>query len=134
MKEVLIDGILYVPAEPQMDPLAEVKAAHKAGKTVQARSLRLAADEWTDWDVSVMGAPNFDSLGTLEYRIKPEPKPDVVVYGRAFRAPELLTGERTEFAAFGSQRNPDDNLFLVFDGETKKLKSAKKISSAEDFQ
>lgn len=130
MKEVLIDGIRYVPAEQQVDPLEEVKAAYKAGEVIQVRSL-LIDSEWRDWNLIVDGSLSFDSTDTLDYRIKPAPKPDVVVYGRAFRAPAICTGERTEFEAFASQRNPDDNLCLVFDGETKKLKSAKKISSAE---
>jgi len=50
----------------------------------------------------------------LEYRIKPEPKPDVVKYTSAY------------IDKFGQWdlRIHDDNLKLVWDGETGKLKSA----------
>lgn len=34
MKDVVIDGVRYVP---EVDPLAEVKAAHKAGKPIEYR-------------------------------------------------------------------------------------------------
>jgi len=47
------------------------------------------------------------------YRIKPEPKPDVVKYAVANR---LYTGTLI--------RSHDCNLTLVFDGETGKLKKA----------
>ena len=47
----------------------------------------------------------------FEYRIKPEPKPDVVEYRYLIRLAEGLKPE-------------DANLKIVFDGETGKLKSA----------
>jgi hypothetical protein len=49
-----------------------------------------------------------------EYRIKPEPKPDVVRYTQAFRTSSGTWGEPSQF----------DNLKLTFDGETGELKSA----------
>lgn len=50
-----------------------------------------------------------------EYRIKPEPKPDVVLYVRA---------ECSGFYQATSFQTTNDNLRLTFDGETNKLKSA----------
>ena len=61
------------------------------------------------------------------YRIKPEPKPDVVRYGVAFveSKPNSFGGIKH----FGDANlNPVNNLKLTFDGETGKLKSAEVIS------
>ena len=54
-----------------------------------------------------------------EYRIKPEPKPDVVRYGTVWHASHNWGCDVAE---------DDDNLKLTFDGETGKLKSAEVIS------
>jgi hypothetical protein len=51
-----------------------------------------------------------------EYRIKPEPKPDVVRYGLAWPL------------VWDCELMRNDNLKLTFDGETGKLKSAEVIS------
>lgn len=55
------------------------------------------------------------------YRIKPQPKPDYVFYGRAaftyFDTPPNIAG-------IGLLRGALDNLKLVFDGTTGQLKSA----------
>ena len=53
-----------------------------------------------------------------EYRIKPEPKPDVVLYAHA------CFDKRYVFAANEYQDEGFDNLVLTFDGETGELKSA----------
>jgi hypothetical protein len=53
-----------------------------------------------------------------EYRIKPEPKPDIVRY----------TSIGLDYADDASERKfPTDNLKLTFDGETGKLKLAEVI-------
>ena len=53
-----------------------------------------------------------------EYRIKPEPKPDVVLYGYAEKS-------KCEWYATKMGRHQSgDNLKLTFDGETGELKSA----------
>ena len=54
-----------------------------------------------------------------EYRIKPEPKPDVVKYALA---------TRNELAAVYVSRASEDNLKLTFDGETGKLKAAEVLA------
>jgi len=50
----------------------------------------------------------------MEYRIKPEPKPDVVGYAKII-------------SFWSSYQSFDHNLKLTFDGETGKLKSAEVI-------
>ena len=50
-----------------------------------------------------------------EYRIKPEPKPDVVYYAN-FR--------KNLVSAYHIEKLSNDNLRLTFDGETGELKSA----------
>ena len=56
----------------------------------------------------------------VEFRIKPEPKPDVVFYGRIlmpyFDAPPRVNG-------LGLMQGSLDNLKFVFDGTTGQLKS-----------
>ena len=54
-----------------------------------------------------------------EYRIKPEPKPDVVEY--------LRVGRRTYSLTFEWSDSPRANLKLIYDGETGDLKSAEVI-------
>jgi hypothetical protein len=55
----------------------------------------------------------FDWLAPVEFRIKPEPKPDYVEYFWA-----TFTG------VLNSNSKSEHNLKLIFDGETGKLKSA----------
>jgi len=70
--------------------------------------------------------PSWDTVST--YRIKPEPKPDKVVYG-------WITEDKSRDncslyklqGACAVQDNNTDNIKLTFDGETGKLKSAEVI-------
>lgn len=64
-----------------------------------------------EWDL--VGRPSW--LVEHEYRIKPEPKPDVVGYTEVRHA-------------YANHRKPNHNLKVTFDGETGKLKSAEVIS------
>jgi hypothetical protein len=66
------------------------------------------------WEDVVVTNPSWND--DMEYRIKPEPKPDIVRYGIAMN----LWG-RSAFAI-------GDNLKVTFDSETRKLKSAEVIS------
>lgn len=64
-------------------------------------------DKWTDF----LGySPAF---GHHDWRIKPEPKPDVTMV--MFASPFIATADWYGF---------DNNLRLTFDGETRQLKSA----------
>jgi len=57
----------------------------------------------------------------IEYRVKPEPKPDVVEY--------LRVGRRTYSLTFEWSDSPHANLKLIYDGETGDLKGAEVIKS-----
>jgi hypothetical protein len=63
--------------------------------------------EWVDWESYT--SPSWGK--TIEYRIKPDPKPDVVV-------------ERCIASWTGISTNLCPNIRVVFDGETGNLKSA----------
>lgn len=83
--------------------------AADTSKVVQYR--HKPAQEWMD----INGACSFNGEG--EYRIKPEPQPDVtfdVLCEQAQAYPDLRWPEHWEMA----------NLRLTFDGETGKLKHA----------
>ena len=67
-----------------------------------------------------------------EYRIKPEPKPDIVLYAYAYH----ILGQDNDFGSVTNAKNIDIlkysynkelNIKLTYDGETKGLKSAEKI-------
>lgn len=89
---------------------AEFIKAWADGATIQYEN---AKGEWKDTSKS---GPTWSSL--TRYRIKPEPKPDVVAYVTA------CVGDVT----IGPEQFHDDNLKLTFDGETGKLKSAEVIA------
>ena len=90
-----------------------MKQPHKHAELIKAWADG-AEIEWFDgrtWQVVRSPAWCDDT----QYRVKPEPKPDVVRYVRA--TPDA---ERYFVAAPGY----DENLRLTFDGETGKLKKA----------
>lgn len=107
-REVIIDGVKYVP---EVDPLAEVKAAFEAGKTIQFRPS--IDPEWRDFLYSnpAFGWPDF------EWRIKPEKKPDYSICAKVVR-------DNPADAIILMRDVRPHNLRLTFDGETGKLKSA----------
>lgn len=72
----------------------------------------LVANEWM-----VITPPKWQLNG--RYRVKPEPKPDLIYYG-SFDTP---FGFRVN-SEFNAQRNSGDQIKIVFDGDTKKIKSA----------
>ena len=96
----------------------DVIVAWLEGKDVQYRR---GADEWKDCSPHTSNCFVLDFQRTCEFRIKPEPKPDVV---------RNITVEATarcgeEFVqVFKSGKYCFPNLHLTFDGETGKLKSA----------
>lgn len=59
-----------------------------------------------------------------QYRIKPQPKPDLVVYGRAMIS---LQSAQPVVNGLGYLCGDLDNVRFVFDGETCMLKSAEVI-------
>ena len=90
----------------------DVIVAWLEGKDVQYRR---GADEWKDCSphTSKCFVPDFQR--TCEFRIKPEPKPDVI----SFLC--VLDPKGIVFGMVGA------NLKLTFDGETKKLKSVEML-------
>ena len=84
----------------------DVIVAWAEGKEIQVKH----EGRWTNWDYAIPPYHN-----EYEYRIKPEPKPDVVREGMV-----SLSG----IAYWGF---PNPNLRLTFDGETGKLKQAEVI-------
>ena len=64
---------------------------------------------------------------SFEYRIKPEPKVDVVMYSRVLSVQEHKDGGYYAWVSNAYTEMPSckaDNLKLTFDGETGELKSA----------
>lgn len=99
---------------------ADLIKAWADGAEIQALS-----DDGKKWN-DCNSAPNWNPFRT--YRIKPEPKPDVVMYliasfdeenkGRGFVEPDQC------FSVVTKNLTSGDNLKLTFDGETGELKSA----------
>ena len=88
---------------------AELIKAWADGTIIQYKDFN---DDWAD---CVCNLPVWN-LNT-EYRIKPEPKPDIVVTRK-------VTNENNDFCAWVTG---DANLKLTFCGETNKLKLAEVI-------
>lgn len=102
---------------------AELLKAIADGKAVQ---YQFDGDiEWFDMElpdvINPLSKPN------RNWRIKPEPKPDVVYF---CCAANLATNDYLSGASFQptQKQYPCDNLKLTFDGETKKLKAAEVIN------
>ena len=85
---------------------AELIKAWADGAEIEERYIG-DTEEWTEF-TGDWSCPEF-----WEYRIKPEPKPDVV---RMVEVPKHFYSLSTA--------SPKDNLKLTFDGETGELKSA----------
>jgi hypothetical protein len=61
------------------------------------------------------------------YRLKPEPKPDVKIYGCIYESDD---GPTHRLAAACRVWDKSDNIMLIFDGETGKLKDAQVLVSS----
>ncbi len=85
------------------------------GATIQFQSIT------GDWKDVVDNLPFWAREGT--YRVKPEPKPDVVVY-------KWINENGSTFAKTFDKHDqwPDANLMLVIDGETGQLKAAQVLA------
>lgn len=101
-----------------------MKTPHKHAELIKAWAdgaeieVSMDGSHWSD----CLGAPSFNV--NFKYRIKPEPKPDVIRYGLAI----VNNGICLTYPAPPKTHNNDDNLKLVFDGETGKLIDAEVIS------
>jgi hypothetical protein len=95
---------------------ADLIKAWADGAEIEGRYLN--RDGWGDWHILEGGFIWYHS--NVEYRIKPEPKPDVVRYA-------LISSAYIESINLTSCAYIVDNIKLTFDGETGKLKSAEVI-------
>jgi hypothetical protein len=99
---------------------AELIKAWADGAVIQQYKPHL--DEWHD----TSPYPVWDER--VEYRIKPEPKPDVVLYSIVHRVSYGLPCSPYASMSSAYAQPPDPqtpaNLKLTFDGETGELKSA----------
>ena len=95
-----------------------MKTPHKHAKLIKAWAdgaeiqICVGPDDWFD-------EPNPEWHPLVSYRIKKEQTPDLVYYG-SFATP---FGFRVD-CEFNQHKGRDDLIKIVFDGETKKIKSA----------
>lgn len=80
---------------------------------------------WTD--------TKYPSWNAEAYRIKPEPKPDVVAYGKAVwddakLGPAAAERVKNSWTWFSAGRSGQDNIKCTFDGETGKLKKVEIVN------
>ena len=91
-----------------------MKTPHKHAELIKAwadgATIEIRWAKHNDWQV--IKNPHWDS--TWQFRIKPEPKLDVVAYIEVRHV-------------FSATQKPNHNLQVTFDGETGKLKSAEVI-------
>lgn len=92
---------------------AELIKAWADGAEIQAR---MQTGEWFDCPV-----PSW--IPNDEYRIKPEPGPDVVLFSYV----EEPYTDNVSYVTNAREYHSGDNLRLTFDGKTRKLKKAEAI-------
>ena len=89
------------------------------GAKIECRTKGSAA-EWKDCK-----SPIWSPL--CDYRVKPEPKPDVVRYAQVYAHKSQYFEDGFCVSINGNELAPGGNLKLTIDGETGKLKSAEAI-------
>lgn len=104
---------------------AELIKAWADGAKIQFKNMD---GEWQDCTTT----PGWSVLSL--YRIKPEPKPDIVRYARAsfteydWNSPNSVINNRDKTVSFWSKsKRGSDNVKATFDGETGELKSVELI-------
>jgi hypothetical protein len=99
---------------------AAVLRAIADGKAVQWRLYT----EWNDYKDSEQGNPLY-CMADTEWRIKPEPKPDVVRYLNTYQGEWGGLYLSEQHAKENADHRTKTGMFrITFDGETGKLKSA----------
>ena len=95
---------------------------HKHSEVLHAFVDGLECETWhgNKW-IKTTNLMDFDHFEKV--RIKPEPKPDVIGYAKVYDSNPMVT----YVSLSSTQLFSDDNLKLIFDGETGKLKSAEVI-------
>lgn len=94
-----------------------MKTPHKHADLIKAWADGAEIEIKTEDGRWAASSPSWQSF--LEYRIKPEPKPDLVRYVEITPA---------GWNYISGIKNTGANLILIFDGETGKLKAAKVIA------
>ena len=99
-----------------------MKQPHKHAELIKAWADGAEIEYWNQYQKQWKTAskPNWDENN--EYRIKPEPKPDVVLYSIAHPLTTNNLGNVSN--AYPLPEKWEPNLRLTFDGETGKLKKA----------
>ena len=95
---------------------------HKHAEVIKAfvDGVKCELEVHTKW-YSIDNLTQFDIWDKV--RIKPEPKPDVIGYAKVYDSNPMVT-----YVSLSSpQLDADNNLKLIWDGETGKLKSAEVI-------
>lgn len=96
---------------------------HKHAKFIKAwadgAEIQFYDKDVFEWRTS----PNPSWAEDRTYRIKPEPKPDVVYYG-TFDRIDVATQSVILASCFTLEKDQGDQIKITFDGETGKLKSA----------
>lgn len=85
-----------------------------------------ARERWSVWEE--IQFPTWYDNADNDYRVKPEPKPDVVGYGRVYFEKSnypLASPDRIYLDDGGLRYTQTDNVKFIFDGETNKLKEVK---------
>jgi hypothetical protein len=110
---------------------ADLIRAALDGKKIQCR--QMTGNGWgyypTEWrtfaDTRLAVADMAAGYTAFEYRLEPEPKPDVVRYGKAcnveYKANSWAAGGNNTY--WTRTKSGSDNIKATFDGETGKLKS-----------
>lgn len=80
-------------------------------------------DGWED-----ISNPGWDK--TTNYRIKPEPKPDVLLYGMICLDQDSHDAVQITPVKADHRKLPSDTCMFIFDGETGKLKDAQVLVSS----
>jgi hypothetical protein len=100
-----------------------VKVPHKHAALIKAWAYGAKIQYHAPWGWKDIQCPDWMVEG--EYRIKPEPKPDVVMWGRIEKTSSGMWAEVTNI--IGKRKDKKDNIEFVFDGESGELKSVEKI-------
>lgn len=89
---------------------------HKHAEVIKAwadgAEIQIYCEDAGEWEDTITDRIGFQWYENMKYRVKPEPKPDVVEY------------YYSEHDIFSKIAQAPANLKLIFDGETGKLKSA----------
>jgi len=105
-----------------------MKTPHKHAELIRAwadgEEIEYQQPQGTTWVSNEFGCFYSD----YKYRVKPTPKPDVILYANAqaiFQCTDSFSYEL--IGNFNGTKTYDDNIVLTYDGETGKLKSVELI-------